>query len=414
MIKSLRKKFILINMLLVAIVLIAVFSAQYITKYQQLQEESMRALEMALNWKEAPRPEKFEFGQPRPENFTRKVLFVAQMNQDGEIRLLSSENISISEEHLVEIVGNVPLSENGQGILKEYNLRYMVKSQERKGQENFTKIAFIDLTDDISIMMNMLITSVSSCVAALAAFFFISLYLSRWALRPVERAWEQQRRFVADSSHELKTPLTVILANTGILKANRTDTIEQQINWIENTEAEAKRMKKLIDNLLFLAKTDDMEIPVRHSRVNLSDVLFSTALSFESVAFERGVTLETSAIASDIHVSGNEEQLKQLIGIMLDNAVKYSGKDGTVILSLEIRHKKAAVTVQNQGSYLTRDDIEHIFERFYRADKSRSSEGYGLGLSIAKSIVDAHAGKISVQSDPAQGNAFIVILPLYD
>jgi len=405
MIKSLRKKFIFINMLLVFAVLIIVFFAQFASTHRQLQEESNQSLQMALEKKDNQKPPKFEIGQPRSNDFTARTLFVVSIDQNGGRELLSAENISISDEQLSLIVEKALSSESKQRILRDYNLRYMISN---KGKE--IKIAFIDISDDIKTLENTVVTLIFSCAAALIAFFFISLYLSKWALRPVERAWEQQRRFVADASHELKTPLTVILANTGILKSNRLSTVEQQMNWIENTGAEATRMKKLVDNLLFLAKADDTELSVTLSKVNLSDIAISSALAFESVAFERGVLLATSEIAADIYISGNEAQLKQLIGILLDNAVKYSEEKGVVTLSLETRQSKAALTVHNQGSYMAAADLEHVFDRFYRADKSRSAEGYGLGLAIAKSIVDAHGGKISVRSDAVHGTTFTVMM----
>jgi len=405
MIKSLRKKFIFINMLLVFAVLIIVFFAQFASTHRQLQEESYQSLQMALEKKDNQKPPKFEIGQPRSNDFTARTLFVVSIDQNGGRELLSAENISISDEQLSLIVEKALSSESKQRILRDYNLRYMISN---KGKE--IKIAFIDISDDIKTLENTVVTLIFSCVAALIAFFFISLYLSKWALRPVERAWEQQRRFVADASHELKTPLTVILANTGILKSNRLSTVEQQMNWIENTGAEATRMKKLVDSLLFLAKADNTELSVTLSKVNLSDIAISSALAFESVAFERGVLLATSEIAADIYISGNEAQLKQLIGILLDNAVKYSEEKGVVTLSLETRQSKAALTVHNQGSYMAAADLEHVFDRFYRADKSRSAEGYGLGLAIAKSIVDAHGGKISVRSDAVHGTTFTVMM----
>ena len=334
---------------------------------------------------------------------------MARVDPSGEVAMLFAENVSVSQERLRQIVADIPLSESGDGILKEHNLRYMAKSE-----GSSMKIAFIDLTDDIAATRNALLASVVFCVIALAAFLFISLYLSRWALQPVERAWAQQRRFIADASHELKTPLTVILANTGILRANRSSTVEQQMNWVDNTEAEASRMKKLVDNLLFLARADGAETPLAYSVVNLSDVFVSTALAFESVAFERGISLETMAISPDLHISGNEVQLGQLIGILLDNAAKYAKEGSVVTLSLEARQAKAALTVHNDGSYLPPNELAHIFDRFYRADQSRSAEGYGLGLSIAQSIVEAHAGKISARSDVSGGTDFTVLLPLYD
>lgn len=406
MIRSLRKKFILINMLLVAVVLTVVFSAQCVSKYQQLQDESVRALEMMLSRNIDQKPPRFEVGQQRPHDFIKKVMFVAEIDGNGVIRLLWADDISVSDEWLSLITEEILLSEKEQGVLNAENLRYKV----RQGKDA-VKIAFIDITDDTLAIRNTVLTATFSYLLALGAFLLTSLYLSYWALRPVENAWEQQRRFVADASHELKTPLTVILANIGILKSNRASTVEEQLSWVENTEAEATQMKQLVENLLFLAKTDSAQPAAVQSMVNLSDVLLSTALAFESVAYEKMVVLETTAICPDIYVLGNESQLKQLIAILLDNAVKYSNKRAEVNLSLDVKQAKAELTVVNSGRCLSQTNINQIFDRFYRADQSRSSEGYGLGLSIAKNIVELHSGKISVRSDEIQGNAFTVVMP---
>lgn len=407
MLKALRKKFILINMLLVFLVLVVVFSALCVSSYRQLQNESNMALQMSLNRREGQKPPMFEIGQRPPEDFMRAPVFVIRVNQNGKIDLLSADNISVSESGLNQIAGEVIASGKSEGVLRDYNLRFI-----KRDDRGEIKVAFIELSSQQAAMRNTIITSVLSGLAALIAFFFISVFLARWALRPVEQAWRQQRRFVADASHELKTPLTVILANIGILESHRTDTIEEQLNWIKNTGAEASRMKKLVDNLLFLARSDDAKTPVVHSRLNLSDLVFSTALAFESVAFERGVALDTEAISPDIHISGDEAQLRQLVGILLDNAVKYSADRGVVTLSLKAKQSRAVLSVHNGGTPLSREDLEHLFERFYRADKSRANEGYGLGLSIAKSIVENHSGKIAVESNEANGTVFSVILPV--
>lgn len=408
MIKALQKKFIFINMLLVAAVLITVFSVQCISKYKNIEEESIRALQMALNRREDQKPPIFEIGQQRPDDYTRKILFVVQIEPSNTAKLLWAEQVSVSTDWLYRIVSEVPTSQDGYGAIKEYGFRYMVQSE-----RGIKKVAFVDFSEDISAMRHTILTAVVSCLAALAAFLLISLYLSRWALQPVERAWEQQRQFVADASHELKTPLTVILANIGIMKSNRSSTIKQQIGWVENTEAEAVRMKTLVDNLLFLAKMDDKAHTVIHGRVNLSDIVFNTALAFDAVAFEKNIMLDTAMVTSELYVSGNEGQLKQVIGILLDNAVKYADKGSSVTLSLKATQTKAVLTVLNYGLSLTAENEKHIFDRFYRADQSRATEGHGLGLSIAKRIVETHGGGISVMAGEGNGTAFTVTMPVY-
>ena len=261
-------------------------------------------------------------------------------------------------------------------------------------------------------MRRLLLTSLLVGIGGLTAFFIISLFLSAWALRPVERAWERQRRFVADASHELKTPLTVILANTGILLSHREETIESERQWVENTKEEAGRMKTLVDELLFLARIDGAHKPTLMP-LDLSDVVMSRLLPFESVAYEQGLTLD-SRVEPGILVTGDAGQLGQLTAILLDNACKYADREGRVTLTLDTAQSMARLRVHNTGAPIPPAQLEHLFERFYRADDSRCREkgGYGLGLSIAQSIVETHKGKITVRSGE-EGTVFTVLLPLH-
>ena len=409
MIKTLRKKFILINMLLVSVVLVIVFTAQCYTRYRQIQGENIKTLQMALDRRDDQKPRRFEVGQGPSPDFARSHMFVARVAPDGTSRLVMEDNVSVSEGQLSQIVAGAMENGKTEGLLSGWSLRYMMRSE-----DGGTRIAFLDVSDDISSIRNTVLLSVLFCVLSIAAFFAISLFLSSWVLRPVEQAWQQQKRFVADASHELKTPLTVILANIGILKSKASSTIEEQAAWIENTEAEAKRMKGLVDDLLFLAKTDDAKTAAVYGNVNLSDVFFSTALALESLAFERGLGVDTDGITPDIHVSGDNGQLRRLVGILLDNAIKYSAESDVVTLTLMRKQNKAVLTVHNWGISITSEDLEHLFERFYRADRSRSKEGYGLGLSIARSIVKAHKGTISVESVSDKGTTFTVEIPLFN
>ena len=207
-----------------------------------------------------------------------------------------------------------------------------------------------------------------------------------------------RKEFSANVSHELKTPLTVILANTGILLSHPQDSIEQQKRWIQNTQEEAVNMKKLVDDMLFLAKSD-AAVSLVYSEVNFSDVVWSSVLPFESVAFEQGLSLD-SDIAENMNLLGDEGKLRELVRILLDNACKYCAPKGKIFVRLEREGEKERflLSVKNTVSEkMSEQELERMFERFYRADKARNREkgGYGLGLAIAKSIVDQHHGKIS-------------------
>lgn len=308
--------------------------------------------------------------------------------------------------------------ETKRGILSGLSLRYMMRQT-----PDGIKIAFADRSGEIHAIAQLIGTSLLIGLGGLAAFFGISLFLSGWALRPVRRAWEQQRRFVADASHELKTPLTVILANTEILQAHPQDTIASQGKWVEYIGTEARRMKGLVDDLLFLAKSDAARDAVFAVSLNFSDTVLNGLLPFEPVAFERGLDLH-SDVAPGLLVAGDEGQLGQLVRILLDNACKYAapagdGK-GAVTLTLEQEGERACLRVVNTGPVLPPDQLAHIFERFYRADASRTRRsgmdgeeqgGYGLGLSIAQSIVERHRGQIVAESIPGRGTAFTVWLP---
>lgn len=230
----------------------------------------------------------------------------------------------------------------------------------------------------------------------------------------MERSWAQQRQFVADASHELKTPLTVILANTGILLSHPDETIAQQQRWVRNTQEEAVNMKKLVDEMLYLARTDATQQMV-YSLVNLSDLVWSSVLPFESVAFEQGLELE-SDIAEGISLQADEGRLRELLRILLDNACKYCGPQGQHLCEAEWgkEQEKAILSVRNTlTEKLPPEELERLFERFYRMDKARNREkgGYGLGLAIAKSIVEKHHGKIAA-SQTEEDIQFTVTLPV--
>lgn len=237
--------------------------------------------------------------------------------------------------------------------------------------------------------------------------FFISLALSGLAVKPVKEAWSKQKQFVADASHELKTPLTVILANNNIMISRKNSKIEQEMQWLQSTEEEALHMKKLIDQMLFLAKSDAQNTKPELTNINASEIIEAAALNFEPIAFEKGVLVDCE-IEPNVFINSNSTLLTQLSHILIDNAVKYSDNDGKVLIKLKKQNNKLVFSVNNRGNVISKEDLPHIFDRFYRAEKSRTTKGYGLGLSIAKNITSSIGGKISVESNTENGTTFKV------
>lgn len=409
MIRRLRRKFILINMTLVTLVLAAVLVALCLFNVHRYRADSMAAMVRALDMP-ANLPPKMELshrGNRQPAELLSSFLVV--LEEDGRrIIIPGTSSTQIDEDFALEAVQKALDSKKEQGKLPDLRLRFLKGAHMGK-----TAFAFVDTSHEASSMRSLLLISSLILVGALTAFFLISLFLSHLALRPVEQAWNQQNQFIADASHELKTPLTVILANLKILLAHPADSILSQAKWIQSTQAEATRMKKLVEDLLFLAKSEAHALPLKKEDVNFSDLILSCLLPMESLAFEQGVLIQEQLIP-DLHVTGNGDQLKQLCVILLDNALKYAGKEKRVTVRVASSQGKLLFTVQNTGSPIPEEELPHLFERFYRSEKSRGRKegGYGLGLSIAFAIVQAHGGRITVTSTESQGTAFCVTLPL--
>lgn len=257
-------------------------------------------------------------------------------------------------------------------------------------------------------------------LAALLVFFLINIYFSRWALRPVEESIEQQQQFTADASHELKTPLTVILANMAILRSSPEETVGSQLQWVESTQKEAERMQLLVSDMLDLAKLKTLPQTTEDKiKFDFSDLVEGEVLQFESVAFERGITME-STIEPNLYVFANPEKFGRMVSTLIDNACKYVNDGGFIQVTLSghkiagIKSPNAILAIHNTGPAISDEDLPHLFNRFYRADKARTGAkgGYGLGLAIAKEIAQDANGDITVQSSEEDGTVFRVTIPL--
>ncbi|MDR0924444.1 MAG: HAMP domain-containing histidine kinase [Hungatella sp.] len=413
MIKKLRRRFVLVNMAFVISILSAVLGMFYYTSFKRMERQTVMALYQAVDRNLPDRlPDKLEFGRRPPKNLPSLVpSFVVTLNNRNSIENIREMNITVTKDQASALVELAKADGSLQGELKDYPLRYL-KVPFPEG----TKIVFADQRYERNNLKILLVNCLLVFLVAVFLFLILSIFLSRLALRPVENAWRMQNQFIADASHELKTPLTVILANLQILSHHRECTIMDQQKWLDNTKEEAERMKQLVEELLFLARSDTGSVQASQAAkaaLDFSDIVLNGVLLFESIAFENKVKLENE-IGQGIILDGWEAQLKQVITILLDNACKYAGKNGSVSVRLKKSSHNAVLTVQNTGAPIPEKDQAHVFERFYRTDESRVRKegGYGLGLSIAKTIIDHHKGKISLASSLETGTVFTISLPL--
>ncbi len=407
MIRKLRIKFIGIMMSMVTLILLAVFITMLFTTQSNFEKAGYEALQSSLRFQSiqgVPGEPSQEGGRPSP--ISKVPTLLVKVNSDQEIQILSQHLRSLDEAE-IEDIASLTLSKGMDfGKLEEYNLRYMVRSD-----KNEIWIAFTDSSMESIILRRFIWNSFLVGFGALMPFFFLSLFLSRWAIRPVERAWNQQKRFVADASHELKTPLTVIMANAELLSDQMS--LENKLNQqrLENIREESHRMKTLIDQLLLLAKSDNSS-SCPASVVSLSEIVNSSILLYESSFFEQGLHFD-SQIEEGLQVVGNPDQLRQLCDILLDNAIKYTKPFGEIQVRLSLSSKKNVhLVVFNESTPISEKEYENIFQRFYRLDQSRSHQGgFGLGLSIAATIAKEHGGEIWLETPAKTGNEFHVSLP---
>ena len=419
MIRKLRARIIIINMALMGIVILAIFTTVCVSSYSNAVNDMERGLNQVVGNRDFDRDRATDDNAP-PFDKESKVSFkqkpnihdnepmqissyvIVELDDDGNITNTTENNVSIDADDLEECVKLARQSNSISGQIGDYGLMYV-----KHDFMEVHKIVFASNNMVFANLRNTVLVSVGLFFGSMVIIFLISLWLSGLAVKPVKKAWEQQKQFVADASHELKTPLTVILANNNIMMSHPQSRVTDERQWLESTEEEAQHMKQLIDQMLFLAKSDAGNTQVQLSEVNLSEIVEGSALNFEPVAFEREVLIDTD-IRPDILMQGNQLQLNQLAHILIDNAVKYAEDNSTVTIALHKHGDGTEFTVNNKGSVISKEEMEHIFDRFYRAEKSRTTKGYGLGLAIAQRIVEDMNGKITVQSNQTDGTTFTV------
>lgn len=455
--KKLRREFVIVMMSIVVIFLMAIFSVLCISYKREQVTSSENAIRIAMDESAINNWTQFDFGQSgmfggkdipggrMMDQFgdmtARTPVLVVKIDENQNITAIRNDMFYMGQSYIEEVVNatsykncenyepGFPMigmpgnnddisSDDGNGFfegeswkkiktykLDDYHLRYAVHSE-----DEVYYIAYIDESENDSRITSIIRNSILISLAVILLMFIISLFLSKRVLKPVEKAWDDQRRFVADASHELKTPLAVIISNSDMMNKSQDKNSDKNKRRLENIRMESGRMKELVNELLEVARGDISSKELVKEDVNLSELVDDEMLVWEPIYYEAGKSIE-SEIAEDIHINGDSTKLRRLIGILVDNALKYSnaGSKVNVVLSVSEDGHSTVLKVENKGTALTEEECKKIFERFYRVDASRESiPGYGLGLSIAVATVNEHDGKIEAKSDGVDTNTFIV------
>ena len=398
MLKKLKIRFVLINLFIVFVMLSIIFTTILgFTKYNLIKN----SIEFMDDISDRPILLLKQAGQGVQYPF-----FIVDVSENKAILKVNTGYYDIAnDEQLKDLIEK---ADKRTGVLDDYNLRYYSEKT-----QNIERFIFVDISGEMKTMQDLTQNLLIIGGISFLVFFFISVILAYWVAKPVKKAWEQQNVFMSDASHELKTPLTVITTNAELIERNIDDTVMIKKR-MEHITASADRMKGLTNNLLTLGRAEDLYYYIHKESVNLSDIVTMQALSYEALFFEKDFVLYMD-IEKNLFTLGDETVLTQLVSIFLDNAYKYTTEKGHINIELRKTNRKNAVlVVTNHGEHIEKENLDKIFDRFYRVDTSRTKqEGCGLGLAIAKTITKQHQGKIWAESINNE-NSFFVKLKIFE
>ena len=403
MLKRLRIKFVAVIMSIVTVLFVVIFGLVLHFTKQNIERESIQMMR-GLAFRP---PAAFTMDRPddSPDNIRLPFLTV-NIGKDGELTAFGGNFYDTSDEELIKkLVDAADSSKKDTGILSEYDLRYM-----KNNSGPVRSIVFADISSEKAMIRGLVKNSVIIGLISYLLLFLISLLLAKWVTKPVEKTWNEQKQFIADASHELKTPLTVIMTNAEMMN-DSSYTEKDRDNFSKNILSTSKRMRGLVESLLELARLDNNRIPLKFESIDLSRLINNSLLPFEPLFYENDMELSAN-IDEGINVEGDKEKLRQVVNILLDNALKYCDPADKVTVKLKKQSANCLLSVSGLGTPLSKDECQDIFKRFYRVDQSRNdSQSYGLGLSIADSIISEHNGKIWAESMNGY-NTFFVSLPV--
>lgn len=424
MIKSLRKKFILVSMLSMFVVLFLIMTGLNSINYYKMTDKADRLTKMLAdnggefdttpNGKDSPSSDENKTQPPKkpeggdgpgnegmsPETPFETRYFSVTLDEDGNYVSSNMGNIAAITETLAKkYAKEVSTNTKDTGFKGIY--RYRISDTDSE-----TMVIFVDCRQEVSAFRTTLITSVTVSALGLLAVFILVLIFSGRVFKPVAESYEKQKQFITDAGHEIKTPLTIIDANTEVTEMEQGET-----KWTKSTRNQIKRLNDLTQQLITLSKMDEGGGGIQKEKFSISDAVEETLNQFEILAGKADKAFDIK-IQPDVDYLGDEKTITQLVGILTDNAIKYSLKNSIIRVSLEKKGKKIYIRFYNEADNVVKGRLDVLFERFYRTDASRNSKtgGSGIGLSVAKAIVTAHKGKITAESEDGKSLTILVTL----
>ncbi|HYE83152.1 MAG TPA: ATP-binding protein [Clostridia bacterium] len=433
MFNKLKLRLTLGNLAVVILIFIIVFTGVYITMYRSITSQTVQLINLLtysiVSGENTPNPSLLGL-------FGNHDFFIVEKSASGNI-FITPPMPELTGEYIKELADKAMTSKerSRQLVLNftdirgkspaDVSINVRIKAgtiQSSTGNLFSTRlitttdgnisIIFVNIDYENSLLRSLGINLVIVAMIGLGLVFAGSYFMAGRAIKPINAAWEKQKSFVADASHELRTPLSVMQTNLELVMENKEETVESQSKWLENIYVENKHMTRLVSNLLLLARVDSGQKLLEMKNFPLSMSVEEAATPFVPVAEEKGIKIDLS-INPDVNFYGDESKIRQLVVILLDNAVKYTSSGGRISLELKSNKDSIEILVSDTGEGIGKEDLDRIFERFYRIDKARSSEtdGIGLGLSIASWIVKEHHGIITVDSTLGKGTTFKIVFP---
>lgn len=409
MIKKLRIRFIAASMLALAAVLLVILGGINLMSYRKVIQDADSILKVLsdnggrfpqrMDWspdrkasirKGLPAKQNF-FGTPdfSPETPFESRFFLVTFNEAGQVTEIDIRMIAaVDQETAVQCGEKIIKSGCRTGFWGDF--RYLADTQGGN-----TSIIFLDCSKGLTHFRATLLSSAATALGGLGAVLILLIIFSGRIVKPVTESYEKQKRFITDAGHEIKTPLTVIGADLDLAEMEAGEN-----EWLQDIRMQVRRLTDLTNDLIVLSRMDEAQILQEALEFPLSDTVEEAAQSFHAPAISQGKTFSIS-IQPMLSITGSEKDIRKLVGILLDNAVKHSASDGDIRIKLEKKGRHILLTVSNSiAESLSEQQLSQLFDRFYRTDPARStSGGYGLGLAIAQGIVSAHKGTIQASAD---------------